>query len=152
MRVIFYRLYSIHKCSFTSHYLKWPCCIECFTSKKWDYCFWFYPLFKAIKVILLIQRVRKFVILARYYSSGFIKYLNFNISNQKLSDYDLSLTCTSLCETDFINCAGSCSDNDCLLICNREFAECNDGRNSLPWKISYVISSLSLPYRLSKWL
>ena len=76
-----------------------------------------YQLLVAKRTFLLIQPVRKFC------------FFDKASSICKLSDYELSLICTSLCETDFIKCAESCDENECLLTCNREFASCNDGEH-----------------------
>ena len=46
--------------------------------------------------------------------------------NEIFSDYDLSLICTSQCDDDYLQCVSSCSDNNCLLDCNRAAVACSE--------------------------
>ena len=48
---------------------------------------------------------------------------------KKLSDYDLSLVCTSKCDDKYLNCVTACSDSDCLMECNRESISCTEGKH-----------------------
>ena len=43
------------------------------------------------------------------------------------SDYDLSLICISKCDDVFLNCIAGCSDSECVLKCNRDSVDCNEG-------------------------
>ena len=48
-----------------------------------------------------------------------------------LSDYDLSLQCTSKCDDEYLQCISTCSSSECFLECSRVMAACNDGEYSI---------------------
>ena len=48
-----------------------------------------------------------------------------------LSDYDLSLVCTSKCDDKYLRCSSTCSSSYCLLECHRIAVACDDCKS--PW-------------------
>ena len=45
-----------------------------------------------------------------------------------LSDYDLSLICTSECDDEYFKCVSTCGSSDCFMDCNRATVICIEGK------------------------
>ena len=61
-----------------------------------------------------------------------------------LSDYDLSLVCTSKCDDEYLRCSSTCSSSYCLLECHRIAVACDDCKSL--WVQFYHFSSLVISY------
>ena len=45
-----------------------------------------------------------------------------------LSDYDLSLKCTSKCDDEYLQCISACGSTECSVECNRASIACSEGK------------------------
>ena len=57
-----------------------------------------------------------------------------------LSDYDLSLVCTSKCDDEYVQCILTCSSSDCFVECSRANVACSECK--YPFSVFLVVFCL----------